>query len=296
MKVEKDQRATVAFFLVPGLIIYVYFFALPVFQSVWESMFYWKGLRGAGNREFVGLQNYVFLFTQDLYFWKAFSNTVFLMVVNLLLQIPLAFVMAMIVNSGIRGSKIFNFAFFMPYVFSATSVALMWRFLYHPNGFVNQFLTLVGLESVTTAWLANPATNMGAIAIVGVWQGAGISMILLGAGLAGIPAEVLESCKLEGATQLQTVTRVIIPMMWPVFTTVSILVLIGSVKSFDIIWVLTRGGPFHSTEVLTTWMYQQGLVLNEPARGATLASFIFIFTLLLNLIVRIVTRRENVEY
>ena len=296
MRTFKKQNPVIAAFLLPGLLMYGYFFALPVLQTLWESMFYWKGLSSSAAKEFVGAGNYIHLMTKDPYFWKAFGNTVYLMAGSLLLQVPLGFVLALILNSGIRGKRFFNIAFFMPYVLSATSVALMWRFIYHPDGLINQFLRLVGLSGLTNSWLADPSTNISAIVLVGVWQGAGFLMILFLAGLVNIPKEILESCRIEGARPYQVVFRIIIPMLWPVVITVMTLVMINSVKSFDIIWILTRGGPFHSTEVLTTWMYQLGFSLSQPARGTAVASFIFLFVLLICVVIRKGAHRDSVEY
>lgn len=296
MRIFRKQYPVVAVFLLPGLLMYGYFFALPVLQTLWDSMFYWKGLSSSAAKEFVGAGNYIHLMTKDPYFWKAFGNTVYLMAGNLLIQVPLGFILALILNSGIRGKRFFNIAFFMPYVLSATSVALMWRFIYHPEGLINQFLETVGLQGLTTAWLANPSTNISAIVLVGVWQGAGFLMILFLAGLVNIPKEILESCRLEGAKPRQVVLQILIPMLWPVVITVITLVMINSVKSFDIIWILTRGGPFHSTEVLTTWMYQLGFNLSQPARGTAVASFIFLFVLFLSVFIRKFSVRDRIEY
>jgi len=296
MRIFKKQYPAIAVFLLPGLVMYGYFFALPVLQTLLDSMFYWKGLSSSVVKEFVGPGNYVHLMTKDPYFWKAFGNTVYLMAVSLVLQVPLGFVLALILNSGIRGKHFFNVAFFMPYVLSATSVALMWRFLYHPEGLINQFLQLIGLSCFTNSWLADPSTNISAVALVAVWQGAGFLMILFLAGLVSIPNEILESCRIEGAGPSQVVFRVVIPMLRPVVITVVTLVMINSVKSFDIIWILTRGGPFHSTEVLTTWMYQLGFNLSQPARGTAVAGFIFMFVLLLNVLIRKVSNKDLVEY
>ncbi len=296
MRIFKKQYSVIAVFLLPGLLMYGFFFALPVLQTLWESMFYWKGLSSSAAKEFVGIGNYIYLMGKDPYFWKAFGNTVYLMAGSLLLQVPLGFVLALILNSGIRGKRFFNIAFFMPYVLSATSVALMWRFIYHPEGLINQFLQLIGLSGFTNAWLADPSTNITAIVFVGVWQGAGFLMILFLAGLVNIPKEILESCRIEGARPNQVVFRIIIPMLWPVVITVITLVMINSVKSFDIIWILTRGGPFHSTEVLTTWMYQLGFNLSQPARGTAVASFIFLFVLLISVVIRKVSSRDSIEY
>ncbi len=286
MRIFKNYYPTIFLFLLPGLSIYIYFFALPVFQTFIESFFYWEGLKINVEFVFVGLKNYIDLFKNDPYFWKAFLNTLKLMVGNVVFQTLVGFTLAMLLNSGIRFKRFLNIAFFMPVVLSATSVSLMWRFIFHPDGLINRLLELAGFTELITPWLANPVTNINAILVVIVWQGIGIIMILFLAGLVGIPKEVLESCVLVGAGRWDTITLIIIPMLKTVFITVITLILIGSAKAFDVIWILTSGGPFRSSEVLTTLMYRQGMLLSQPARGGTTASFIFLFLILMSYVIR----------
>ncbi len=292
MRIFKSYYRSIALFLFPGLILYLFFFAIPVFQTFFESFFYWKGLKIDARFHFVGLGNYLYLFKKDPYFWKAFYNTVFLMLGSVIFQTVAGFALAMLLDSGIRLKRFLNISFFMPVVLSSTSVSLMWRFIFHPQGLINHVLKLVGLGSKALPWLAVPTVNMGAILVVVVWQGTGIVMILFLAGLADISKEIYESCAIEGANRWQTVFHITIPMLRPVFITVITLILINAAKGFDVIWILTGGGPYRSSEVLTTLMYREGLILNEPAYGGTVASFILILLLFISFMVRF-QKKEN---
>ncbi len=286
MRTYKYQKGTILMFLVPALSFYILFFAVPLLQVLFESLFYWKGLKTGASPKFVGFANYVYLFKSDPYFWKSFFNTVYYMIGNILIQIPAGFILAYILYSGIKGKRFFNVVFFMPYVLSTTSVALMWRFIFHPEGLLNRILDGVGLSALKHSWLADPSTNMSALVAVGAWQGIGLVMILFYAGLTGIPGEIIEAAEIDGSKGVSRIIKVIIPMLWTEFITIVMLVIISSVKVFDSVWILTRGGPFHSSEVLTSWMLQQGMILGQPARGSAIASFIFIFVMLLGIIMK----------
>lgn len=239
-------------FILPTYIFFLVFIAIPFFSAIGISMTAWAGY---DEPRYVGMRNFVNL-SQDRVFWIAMKNTAIFTLSTTLLQTVLPLLVAVLINAGWRGSVFFRTVLFVPVIISLVVSSLLWRMIYDPNfGVLNKLLTAAGLEELAHPWLAVPETAMPAIIFVSLWQSLGFYMLIFFAGLQSIPASLYESASLDGANGWQQLRHVTIPMLWPITTVVIVINIIGGVKVFDAIYVMTTGGPNHATEVLGTYLY-----------------------------------------
>lgn len=239
-------------FIVPAYIFFVALIAVPFFRALGISMTEWAGY---DMPRFIGLRNFENLL-QDRIFWIALRHTFEFTIATTLLQTVIPLLIAVLINAGWRGSTFFRTALFIPVIISFVVSGLLWRMIYDANfGLLNGILTAVGLGHLTRAWLALPETAMAAIIFVSLWQSLGFYMLIFFAGLQSIPLELYESAGLDGANGWQKLRHITVPMLWPVTSVVIVINIIGGIKVFDIIYVMTQGGPNRATEVLGTYLY-----------------------------------------
>jgi ABC-type sugar transport system permease subunit len=239
-------------FILPTYIFFLVFIAVPFFGALGISMTEWAGY---DTPRFIGLKNFINL-SQDRIFWIALRNTFAFTIATTVLQTVIPLLIAVLINAGWRGSVFFRTVLFIPVIISFVVSALLWRMIYDANfGLLNVFLSAIGLDALTRPWLAIESTAMPSIIFVSLWQSLGFYMLIFFAGLQSIPIELYESASLDGANTWQRLRHVTVPMLWPITTVVIIINIIGGVKVFDVIYVMTYGGPNHATEVLGTYLY-----------------------------------------
>ena len=290
----RSERLTWAAFLAPALAVYAVFLIYPVVQSGVLSFSSWAG---PGRPSVpVGLANYRELF-DDPIFWRALGNTAVLLVVSVFIQLPIGLGLALIVASARRGRRFWRGVFFIPTLMSTVAVAILWRFVYSPDyGIINGFLRAVGLEGLTQGWLGQTSTALAAVIGANVWQWAPFYMIIYIAALVGLDHEVYEAAALDGADGWQKFWYITLPLLRPVLFTTSILSLAGSIKAFDLVYIMTDGGPSNSTELLATYMFRQGFTNYRLGYASTIAMVMFLITLVLTVVVLIRSnRREGAE-
>jgi len=244
------------FFMAPSLLILGIFVLWPILVSLWYSLHDWT--IGADVQPWVGLDNYVAL-TQDPQFWGALLHTIEITAASLVLLLVIGFVLAISLAGEGLGSKIIRSVFFFPTVVSLTAVGLAFRFLLDPDiGLMSGILRSIGLEPIpllTSTTLALPT-----IIAVSVWKSVGFVMIVLVAGLKGIPAEQYEAARIDGAGPLALTRYVTIPALRPTLLFVSLIMTIQSLQIFDLVYVMTSGGPLFTTETLVTKLIRDGFV------------------------------------
>lgn len=296
MKVKKQKNFKIAmFFLAPAVIVYLVFMIYPVLQSIILSFTEWKGYATV-SPVFVGLNNYKEMF-QDKIFYLALKNTCLYMGINILIQIPVGLLLALFLVNCRKGTRFYKAAFFMPVILSATAIALMWKFILAPNdGLLNTVLNTIGLGSFTHVWLGEQGTVMPAIAMVGAWQGVGYVMILMLAAIVNVPDSLIESSRIDGASGFERTIYIVVPLIWQAIKTNIVLLIIGAIKVCDIVYVMTGGGPFYSSEVLTTYMYTTSFKNGTFGLGSAIATFIFVFGALLTLATNRIMKKDNLEY
>lgn len=238
-------------FLLPNIIGFTLFTFIPIIASFVLSFTNWDGF---GKLEFIGIDNFIKLFSDEI-FKVSMWNTLVFTVVSVPITLILALMIAMLLNKGIKGIRIVRAAFFLPYITAALAVAVVWQLLYHPTlGPINQFLMSLGIEN-PPKWLSSTKTAMASVIIMYIWKMVGYYMIIFLAGLQGIPRQLYEAAQIDGANKLETFKSVTIPMLSPVIFFTSIIALINSFKVFTEIYALTGGGPGHATNVLVYNIY-----------------------------------------
>ena len=256
-------------FLILPLLIYGVFFILPNVSSLVYSLFSWNGI--SEERTFVGLANFKKMFA-DRIFRTALINTVKYTVTLVLFQTLIGFLLALLVQKTNRINSAFRTIYFLPAIIAASTVGLIWGFIYDPNiGALNELLRILGLSSWRHAWLSDEKIVIYAIAAVHIWVGIGQSVVLFVAGLQNIPQDVLESAALDGATRWKQLVHITIPMLRPTTLIVLVLTTIGGFKSFDFVYVMTGGGATHSSEVLSTLLYKEAYAYSDFGYSAAIS-------------------------
>lgn len=281
-KALRDKKA-ICFFILPALAWFAAIALIPIAQSAGYSLLEWDGMT---TPTFVGIQNYNQLF-QDALFYKSIANSLLLAGASVFIQLPLSMVLALVLASGVRGENAYRTIYFIPVIISSTIIAQLWMKIYHPTyGLLNAFLGSAGLEALQNEWLANPATALPAVIVPMIWQYIGYHMLLFYSAAKSVSPEVYEAARVDGANERQLAWWITLPQIVPMIKACVIFAVVGSLKSFDLIYVLTRGGPLHATEVPTMLMYTDIFSKNQYGYASGIAIFIILECLVLTLLVQ----------
>jgi len=237
-------------FCLPAAVIFFVFFVVPTFSSFFFSLTRWD----LTTWEFIGLDNYVNFF-QESALLTSLKNTLIYAVVTCGLKVVLGMLLALLLTSQIIARGFLRSVVFFPVLVSTIGVGLTFQVLMDPSGLINDGLALVGING--PAWLVDPKTALLSVALVDVWKGVGLATVIFIAGIVSIPREYFEAAAVDGASAFQRFRRVILPLSRPATTTVIILALIGGLRSFDLIWAMTRGGPGFTSDVIASVIYKQ---------------------------------------
>jgi raffinose/stachyose/melibiose transport system permease protein len=283
-------------FLAPAFLIYTALAVVPIVQSINFSFYSWPGIRRIPMK-FNGLANYAEMFTSPR-FWLSIKNVMWFILMNLIFQIILGYGLALLLSRCWKGYKAYKVAFFLPVVLPLTASALLWKFIYFPNniGVLNQFLYLLKLDGLTTAWLVNSKTALNAVIAANVWTGFGYHVVIGFAALSGIPDSVMESAGMDGANAFQRLAYFTLPMIWESVKISMVLIITGSMKNFDIVFVMTEGGPNGLTHVPSTLLYYEAFKYEHYGLGSAIAVFILVASLSLALVTMRLMQREAIEY
>ena len=270
-------------FIVPCLLGLVVFTYLPTLASLLLSFHYWNLL---GQPEWVGLDNYRQILVDPL-FWKSFVTTWIFVIAIAGLQTIGGLLLAVWLNRLSVARGFFRASFFVPFITPMIGVSLVWGWMYDSNhGMLNQLLhglsVLQNNESI--AWLQDPHTALFAVILLQVWKSVGYNMIIFLAGLQGIPEEVYESAELDGASPISKFKSITLPLITPMLFFVSVISLINAFQAFDGVYLLTQGGPQHSTDIMVYWMFKNAFELYKVGPASAIAFVIFIIILVLTLL------------
>ena len=279
-------------FLLPALILFCGVLIAPIGASGYFSFFDWNGFT---EKTFIGLSNYKELFTSDsIGFMKALGNSLLLAALSVFLQLPLALGLALVLGKKIKGERAFLSVFFMPVLISTVVIGQLWLKIYNPDyGVLNVALRAVGLGNLAHIWLGDKATALGAVFVPILWQYVGYHMLLLYAGVKSVPPELREAAMLDGATDGQVNRYIVLPYIKPILKISVIFAVTGSLKSFDLIYVLTNGGPLHATEVPSTLMISMLFLRNRYGMGSTIAVLLIILCFAFALLINFVFKEEE---
>ncbi|GHT78919.1 ABC transporter permease [Spirochaetia bacterium] len=240
--------------LLPMFIGFVLFVIYPI---LWVLRWAWFDYGGFGKPIFVGFDNFVRAFARDRNFWHSLLNTVYLAVAKLVIEIPLALVLAFFVNNKVKGSSFFRIIFFLPTVFSVAVIGLIFTILFSAyNGIVNAVLTHFHIITQNINWFGQRWLSLTVILMVSIWSTFGLNMMYFLMGLQSIPNELYECSMIDGASSVKQFFHITIPMLAPVMQIILMLSLLGTMKISDIILVMTNGQPGGTTEVVMTYIFK----------------------------------------
>jgi raffinose/stachyose/melibiose transport system permease protein len=278
-------------FMLPALGLYALFVLFPIIQAARYSLYDWNGLEPLDN--FVGLANFERALA-DPVFLGSVSHNALIVVLSLVVQIPFALGIALMLNRRFPGRAILRLIFFAPYVIAEVITAIVWSLMLQPNGLADHFLTAIGLEDAYHPWLADPDTVLIALFFIITWKYFGFHMILLLAGLQGIPRELEEAAAIDGASRRQALRYVTLPLLGPTIRVSVFLSIIGSLQLFDLVWVTTRGGPVNASSTMAVYMFDRGFVRFQFGYGSAVAVILFLICFVLALAYqRWVLRRDT---
>ncbi len=292
IKVTRNKKTKIIIlFILPALILYFSMIIIPIFTSMYYSSLEWDGI---GKSEFIGLQNYFNLLIDNTdNFYVAIGNSLYLAFLSVFVQLPIAFLIARILAKGVKGEGIFRSLYFMPVIISTVVIGQMWRKIYNPQfGLLNKLLEIVGLDSLAQGWLGNTETALFAVFIPLIWQFIGYHMLLFYAAIKSVPSDILDAAKIDGANFWKETFYIIIPIVSYIIEICVILAIIGSLKTFDLIYILTGGGPLHSTEVPSTMMFNSIFHRMSYGYGSSMAVFIVIECLLITVFIKAIFKKK----
>lgn len=275
---QAQDRLTVALFLLPALVLFTVFLVYPILRSVYYSQFDWNGLGPAVK--YIGLDNLKRILT-DRIFVTAVKNGLLIVLLSLALQLPLSLALAIMVGRDLPGRAFFRTIFFMPYVLSEVIAAIIWLGLFNPDpdrGFINAVLVLIGVQP--QSFLGNINQVLACIFVVLTWKYFGLHMLLFMAGLQNIPKELEEAARIDGANGWQVIRNIIIPLLSGTIRTSVYMSVVGALTQFNLVWIMTKGGPVNASEVMATYMYRYGFVRFWLGYGSAVALVMLLICLL----------------
>ncbi len=274
---KREERFWRLVFLTPPLLVFGLLVVWPLFSSFYYSFTDWNGFDP--DYAFVGFSNFGKIATDRL-FLNAAVNTVIWMAAALLLPTLLGLVLALLIDSRVPAAPVFKSIFYLPICLSAVVVGQIWVWIYQPDwGLLNTVLEAATGDAQNFAWLAKPGSALYAVIVAWSWQQTGLSMVIYLAGLTAIPRELLEASALEGANVWQRIRYVVIPLLTPATVVAVALSVINSLKGFDILYIMTAGGPFNSSDTLAMHMYNESFKKYLMGYGSAISVVLFLVAL-----------------
>jgi multiple sugar transport system permease protein/raffinose/stachyose/melibiose transport system permease protein len=276
---SRYKRNWAAVFLSLPLFFYISIIVIPLLSSFYYSFTDWNGFNKEYN--FVGLDNFAKITTDPL-FSNATKNTIIWMLAAIIVPSIGGLFIALILNEGIRGANVYKSLFYLPICLSLVVVGQVWIWVYQPDwGLLNIILDAVHLSHWKLAWLANKNAALFAVIFAWSWQQMGLAMVIFLAGLTSVPTELTEAAQIDGASYFQSLWNVVIPLLRPATVVVIALAVINSLKSFDIVYIMTGGGPFHKSDTLAMLMYLESFKSYYMGYGSAIAVVLFLIALVI---------------
>lgn len=285
MNKVRNNKVAISIFIAPAMILFTLIIIVPIFMDIYYSFFKWNGMTAPS---FLGLGNYIEAFRGKVTgINKTFMNAMLLAFLSVFIQLPISLFLAISLARGVKGEKFFMALFFTPVLISTVVIGQLWLKIYNPQyGIMNTFLRQMGLEKLCRTWLGDSKTALTAVFLPILWQFVGYHMLLMYAGIKSISHELNEAAMIDGASNWQVARFITIPLLKPTLRVCTIFAVTGSLKAFDLIYVLTGGGPAHASEVPSTLMVDMIFSRNRYGYGSTIAVFIiftcFFFAILIN--------------
>jgi ABC-type sugar transport system permease subunit len=279
-------------FVAPAVLLILVFMVVPIFEALSLATYEWNGVR---PREYVGMENFVELL-DDRFFLGALKHTVLFSILATVGTVGLGLLLAVAISRQVPGSLIFRVLFYLPVMVPITVVGALWVRILEPNfGMLNTFLRGVGLDALAASWLGDANVALYVLIGVTIWQYAGFPMIVLLAAIENISEEIHEAATLDGVAEGQRLRHITLPLIRPVLISISVLQVIFSLKVFDLVWVMTRGGPGQSTDVLGTFLFDEAFFKRKYGYASAVAVAMFLIIFTITYIYQRIVRVENAK-
>lgn len=287
-----SNKWIIALYVLPALLLIGVFIFIPLILTAYYGLMDWDGI---GEMEFIGLDNYIQAISDEK-FWDSALHS-FLLAVFSTLSLIIYLAISLILASKIKGADLLRKIYLIPMLLSSVAIAQLWIKVFNPsNGMLNSILMAIGVDD-PPAWLAEPSVVLYAIFIPILWQYAGFYILIYYAALKNIPESLVEAAKIDGATPLQVAYKIKLPLIMGVVKVTIVLAVVGSLKYFDLIYVMTGGGPNGASEVMASYMYKLAFSSNDFGYGSAIGFLLLIITLIVTVIVRKVTAtKEEIQY
>ena len=280
-----SNKRSIVLFMTPAALVFLAVMIIPIFATGYYSTLEWDGI---GDATFVGIKNYISLLLDNKYeFWQSVGHSFIVLFLSVFVQETIAMVLALILAKGVKRESFFRTAFFIPMVVSTVVIAQLFLKIYNPNyGLLNTMLESLGLGRWANEWLGDPKIAIWAVFIPLIWQYIGYHMLLFYGAIKSLSTDILEAARIDGANYFQISTRIILPLIVPMIETCVVLAVVGSLKTFDFVYVMTNGGPVGATEVPSTIMYDLLINRSVYGEGSAAAVFIVVECLLFTVVLR----------
>jgi raffinose/stachyose/melibiose transport system permease protein len=273
---RRAQRRLGVLLVLPVIVISVAFFVLPLANALVYSVVDFDGV--SANPSFVGLANFREMFA-DAEVWHALSNNAIWIVIGTIAPIVIGLLLALLLWGVERGSMLYRLCFFLPYVLPGVAVGIVWGWIYDPvQGLLNESLDAVGLGSLARGWLGDPRWALYAVLVTAIWGATGFAVVIFISALRNVDVELVDASRIDGAGAPARLWFIILPQIMPVFLMVLTITLVGGFSVFDIIFIMTGGGPADATNVIGTYAYTQAFQLSRIGYGTTLALLITVLS------------------
>ena len=263
-------------YLLPTIILLFILLVIPVIMVIGYSFF--DNVIVNKNPVFVGLKNYATVL-QDKNFWNAISNTLFFVIVSMVAHLVIGMVFALVLNTRYLGNKtkgVFRVIYALPWMFTASVIAILWRMMLDPSGVLNYLLMTFHITSGKVSFLATRSIALQAVTLINIWSGYPFYMISILAGLQGISTDLYEASSLDGANTIQTYLRITLPQLKPILISLLMLDFVWTLQQFALIWMTTGGGPVNATETVSTYIYKQAFTKYQYSTASTGAVLLLI--------------------
>lgn len=293
MGVIRNKKAFFAF-LLPGLLFYIFTVFYPIVESIRLSFMEWGGI---GDKVFVGLDNYVKMF-HDPVFYTAFINNLIYLLIVVGMQLTIGLFFAILLTYMTKHVTLVKTLYYVPCIITTVAITQLFRSMYsvEPMGLLNQFLEAIGLGGMVTSWLADVGTVLAAVSIPEGWRFTGMYMVIFYAALVSLDPSVYEAAKVDGASEMQILFKIKLPLIKEIILLTLTMCLTGALRGFDIPFLLTSGGPGNASELMSTYMYKKAFSSNQYGYGSALAVFIIIESILVVYTLRkLFTSKEEKE-
>ncbi|GAE32474.1 carbohydrate ABC transporter permease [Halalkalibacter hemicellulosilyticus] len=290
-RVMSDKKV-IALYVLPAFILLLVLVYIPIIMTGYYGLMDWDGI---GQMTFIGLENYIQLFSDNMFWQSAWHS--FLLALFSVLSLGLYLLVSIVLSGKVKGAQLFRKIYLIPMLLSSVAIAQLWMRVYHPsNGIMNRFLMSIGVEQ-PPLWLSDTSIVLYAIFIPILWQYAGFYILIYYAALKNIPDSLVEAARIDGASPWQIAYKIKVPLIAGVIKVTVVLAVVGSLKYFDLIYVMTDGGPNGASEVMASYMYKLAFRTNDFGYGSAAGFLLLLICLIVTWLIRKLTEsKDSIQY